>query len=344
MEKIRLLLSAVGHPAIPSLIKAITDNNERTIEVIGADLNTEILIPSLFKKIRKVSAFTNKNYISNILSICKIDKVDIFWARNEIDTILVNKFLDEFNNIGTKVICPGTSKSLKISSDKGNFSNFFRKNSIPHAKFKIVNDFISLKKGIMDFNYPKKNIIIKPTSSIGGRGSLTISPVTYSTSKILESTYPLETVIEIFSKIKKNNFPELILMEFLSGTSYSVDVLSKKGKSIYTIPKIRISGNASNTMIGKIDLNQKIIKYVNSVVKKFNFSYIQNYELKLNENGDPRIFDINPRGGASVAFCKAAGVNIPYFAIKMALGEKFPEKLKIKNNLKMIRGFHEYYE
>ena len=335
----------MGHPAAPSFVDCITNNGERKIEIFAADLNPENLIQGLFKKMRKVSPFTSKNYINDIISICKKDKIDIFWARNEIDTLLVNEFMGEFEEIGTKVMVAGSSKNLGITNNKGSFCKFFKKNSIPCAKFQVVNNFTSLKKSILDFNYPGEKVIVKPTLSIGGRGTFVVSPTTYSTDKkIQEPMYSLESLEKIFSKIKEKTFPELIVMEYLPGTTYSVDVLSRNGKSIYIVPKIRLSGTASNTMIGKIDLNQNIIKYVSNVVKRFDFNYIQNYELKLNKNGEPIIFDINPRGGASVAFCKAAGVNLPYFAIKMALKEKFPEKLQIKNNLKMIRGFKEYYE
>jgi len=77
--------------------------------------------------------------------------------------------------------------------------------------------------------------------------------------------------------------------------------------------------------------------------KAFKFSYMQNYEMKLNIQGRPIIYDINPRGGASVALCSAAGANIAYFAVKMAIGEKIPD-VKIKDKLKMIRFYNERYE
>jgi carbamoyl-phosphate synthase large subunit len=75
----------------------------------------------------------------------------------------------------------------------------------------------------------------------------------------------------------------------------------------------------------------------------FDFSFMQNYEMKLNERGQPLIYDINPRGGASVALCAAAGVNIPYYAVKMAIGETVP-RVDIKDRVKMIRFYDEYYE
>ena len=53
-------------------------------------------------------------------------------------------------------------------------------------------------------------------------------------------------------------------------------------------------------------------------------------------------FDFNPRIAASVAFCSAAGANLIYFALKMALGEEVP-KVEVKDGVMMLRYFKELY-
>jgi len=64
--------------------------------------------------------------------------------------------------------------------------------------------------------------------------------------------------------------------------------------------------------------------------------------MKLNKDQKPMIYDINPRGGTSLALCAAAGVNIAYYAVKMAVGEEIPRK-EIKDKVKMIRFYDEFY-
>ena len=147
----------------------------------------------------------------------------------------------------------------------------------------------------------------------------------------------------MLSPLKADKFIQLLAMEHLPGTYYSVDVLSENGRIIYAIPKIRIVGTASNTTIGQVDMNPDTIDLARQACKAFNFSYLQNYEMKLNSEGQPRIYDINPRGGASLALCAAAGVNIAYYAVKMAVGEDIPQAT-IKDKMKMIRFYDEYYE
>jgi hypothetical protein len=64
--------------------------------------------------------------------------------------------------------------------------------------------------------------------------------------------------------------------------------------------------------------------------------------MACNSDGVPLPFDFNPRIAASVAFCTAAGANLIYYALKMALGENIP-RVQVKDNVMMLRYFQEHY-
>ena len=73
-----------------------------------------------------------------------------------------------------------------------------------------------------------------------------------------------------------------------------------------------------------------------------NLNYNVNIQIKLSKSGQPKVVEINPRMGGSIALSAAAGVNLPYFAIKLALKEKLPRR-KIIYNTKMIRYWKELF-
>ena len=138
------------------------------------------------------------------------------------------------------------------------------------------------------------------------------------------------------------DFPELLLMEYLPGKIYSVDFLAKNGEALIIVPKVRLSGNASQTLIGKVEKNDFINQMIMNISRLFGFDYMVNIELGCNAAGVPLPFDFNPRIAASTAFCSAAGANLIYYALKMALGEQVP-KVEVKDNVVMIRYFKEEY-
>jgi len=347
MDKLRILIVQVGHPTTPSFVNSLINNSEREIEVIGADTNPSIVLQKLFSAVYKVPKFSESQYIDEILKICKKEFIDIFWPRHETDTVLTSQRQREFDKLKIKVIRPANHKILEISNNKGKFHKFFNKHAIPHAKYKIVKRFDELEQSIYELGFPEKKVFLKPTESSGGRGSFLINnTIQYNKNTKYDgiSEFSISSTLAMFAKIPKGEFPETVLMEYLPGKIYSVDVLSKNGDVIYCVPKIRIQGTASNSTIGEVNLNKDVIKIVKTVCSKFGFSYLQNYEIKENDLGEPIIYDINPRGGASVGFCTAADVNLIYFAIKMALNEDIPKNKKIINHLKMIRSFQEHYE
>ena len=352
MREIRVLISAIGHSTSPGVIDAIKNNGEREAKVIGVDMDPTVIISSILDGYYQVPSYSDPDtsdpyYIDSILKICKKDNVDVYYAQQEEEGIFSSKRKQEFEDIGVKVIRPASHEVLEISNNKRKFHELFKKEGIPHSKFQIINNFNDLEKAIHSLEYPQKSVFLKPTISVGGRGAMLVTEhIDYKKNEREDESvkYNLNSVLEMFSRINDDNFPELIAMEYLTGEYYSVDVISENGNIIYAVPKKRIKGNASNTIIGQVDLNHDVLEQAKKACNVFNFNFLQNYEMKMNENQQPMIYDINPRGGASLAFCKAAGVNLMYYAIKMALGEEFPRDNKIRNNVKMIRGYHEYYE
>ena len=119
--------------------------------------------------------------------------------------------------------------------------------------------------------------------------------------------------------------------------------LAKDGDALIIVPKTRIIGTSSQTLVGQVKKDVFIEEYVRKICKVFGFDYNINIEMKCSENGIPLLYDLNPRVAASVAFCTAAGANLIYYALKIALDEKIPENVNIKDGVMMMRYFKELY-
>ena len=165
-----------------------------------------------------------------------------------------------------------------------------------------------------------------------------------SISEMLESKADINYSFDYVARLLQDepSFPEILLMEYLPGEIYSVDLLAKNGQALVAVPKIRLWGTPSQTLRGMVDLNPLVVQVAEAACKAFGFSYNVNFEVRLRRDGAPVIFDVNPRLAASTAFCKAAGANLVYLAIKLALGESF-EVPEVHDRVMMIRYFKEMY-
>lgn len=270
MNDIKVLLTAVGHPTSPGIVSSLKNNGERNLKVVGVDSDPSGIIAKFFDSFYKVPCFSDHQYLDKILKICESESVDVYYPRREEELLLSNQRKKEFLKIGTKLIVPGSEEMLKISCNKINFHRFFKKHGIPYAQFRIIKKVDEIEKYVKELGFPLYDVFLKPAFSVGGRGAIIIKEhVTYDPSYRFDGiqTATLKTVLDMFSNYKKNTFPELIAMEFLPGKYYSVDVLSSNGNPFYIIPKIRIQGTPSNTMIGKIDLNPSVIELAKNVCK-----------------------------------------------------------------------------
>ncbi len=347
MKKINLLVPSVNRPTHPSLCKCFRENGEREVRLVGIDMQRDGIGRHIVDVFYQVPPRNDPSYLKVLLDICDKEKIGVYYALSEDEAILAALNKDAFASIGTNVITPGSPEMLSIATNKCLWHDFFAANHIPHANYRNIDSWEMIAVAAVELGYPQKDVIFKPAVSKGGRGARIITArdisQEYYANNSGEPQMSLDAYLELLKSLSKTDFKRILAMEYLPGTYYSVDVLSSRGQIIYAIPKIRIAGSASNTTVGQVDLNKDAIELAAKACKAFNFSYMQNYEMKLNNAGKPMVYDINPRGGASVALCKAAGVNLAYFAVKMALGEPIPE-VEIKDKVKMIRFYDEYYE
>jgi carbamoyl-phosphate synthase large subunit len=320
------------------------NNGERSVEVIGVDMDGDGIAPFVPDRFHRVPGRNDPHYIDRILEICRAERVDAYYALGEEEAIASSERRAEFQAIGVGVITPGSAEMLRIASNKARYHEFFAARGIPHARFQAIRRVAEVEPALRALGYPDQDVFLKPASSKGGRGARLVSPRRPDRPRpdAKASDFPVQSLDAVLASLDDAAFPELIAMEYLPGTYYSVDVLSADGKPYYAVPKIRIQGSASNTTCGEVDLNPDVIRLAGRACAAFGFSYLQNYEMKVDAKGQPFIYDINPRGGTSLILCAAAGANIAYYAVKMALGEEIP-RVEIKNHVRMFRAYREYF-
>ena len=132
-----------------------------------------------------------------------------------------------------------------------------------------------------------------------------------------------------------NNFPELIVTEFLPGDEYSVDVLRNSNR-IIVIPRERNKVRSGITFHGTVIENEKIIEYCTLIAEKLDLKNCFGFQFKIDKNGIPKILESNPRIQGTMILSTLAGANIIYASIKDALCENYDE-FNIKWGTKFIR-------
>ena len=245
-------------------------------------------------------------------------------------------------------ICMAISPPLStvVANNKAMLLWFLFLKGAPVPKYKIVSAWEEFREAVRFLGFLEKPVCFKPPISNGGRGFRIIDD-TVDASDILLNQKPNSTYIHydevdhILADVEP--FPILVVMEYLPGPEYSVDMLCDHGEPLYTIPRLRQTIKEGITTVGVTENNKEIINYCEQIARCLNLHGNVGIQVKANEDGEYRILEVNPRLQGSVALSVASGVNLPYLGVKLALGEEMPRDLKVKWGMKMYRHYEEVF-
>ena len=344
MDAVTVIITGAGAPGAPGVIKSLRDNGERSIRVVGVDASSEAVGFRLADAGYQIPMANAPDFIDRLLEISIKEKARAILplVTRELEILSLNK--DKFQKEGV-IVSISDYSPLTIANNKGQLLSYMKDKGLPVPRFFIVNSKDEFVKAVKKLGYPEEPICFKPVQANGSRGFRIIDSQ-INRYKLLFEMKPTSTYItldEITSILDETKiFPQLIVMEYLPGKEYSVDLLVNQGKPLYTLPRRRDAMNAGISIKGEIVNEYDIIHYCNEIVQSLGLHGNIGIQVKRDKNNLPLILEINPRIQGTIVHCTGAGVNLPYYAVKLALQEEIP-KVNVRWNCKMFRYWNEVY-
>jgi carbamoyl-phosphate synthase large subunit len=345
LKDIRVFITGAGAPGAPGIIKLLRKVTERNIEIFGGDARPEISVgEGLLDKIFQIPFPESPDFIEKVLQICLNEKVDIVipLVTRELSVFAENRGLFIEKGIPVSVSDP---EPLTISNNKYLLMKFCRENNIPVPAFHLVKSLNEFREAARLLGYPEEKICFKPPVSNGLRGFRIIDDSQDRLFSLMnEKPNNIYISFDEFISIcnSAHTFPELIVMEYLPGDEYSVDVLVDKGRYISAIPRSRDHIKMGISFVGTVVQDLEIINYSRRVVEGLKLNGNIGLQFKRDKNGIPKIIESNPRVQGTIVLCTAAGENMVYEAVKLGIGEEVPVP-KVNWGVKMIRFWDELF-
>lgn len=338
------MVTAAGAPGAPGIIKSLRLNDEREIKIIATDMNPESYGLFVAEKGYVVPPGTSNEYIPKMLEIAEKENIDVILPLSTYELMPLSRNKKKFEEIGAKMMV-SDPKPLEIANNKGKLCEFLKKEGIPTPDAIMVDSLDEFERSVFKLGYPNVPVCVKPQISKGSRGFRIIKKDVNKLDMLMNykpdnTITTLEDMISIFEGA--NPFPKLVVMEYLPGKEYSVDLLVRKGEPLITIPRSRDLIKLGISFIGTVENNEEIAEMANRIVEAIGLDYNINLQLKYSFNGIPKIIEINPRVSGTIVLCTGAGANMPYLGVKMALDEEIPQ-IKIKYGTRMIRYWEEVF-
>ncbi len=125
----------------------------------------------------------------------------------------------------------------------------------------------------------------------------------------------------------EKSFPRMVVMEYLPGIERSVDCLGHRGQLVCAVVRKKNDDEPCQW----IDKHQEIQDYCCELTRHFQLTGLYNIQFREDRNGKSRFLEINARmSGGLVQSCEA-GVNLPLWAVRLALGSAEPSDIPIPN-------------
>ena len=272
-----VLLTGAGGPAPSGMISVLRKWKYRIITV---DVLPHSPAFFLSDKSYVVPAGNSKEFLPKLKEICETEKVDA--VISVVDEELPNVI--ELEKLGIKVI-QSELDFTNLCLDKYKCMNKLREVGLAAAETWLATEVPE------NVSYP---LFIKPRV---GRGSRGIGKV--------------ENRKELAEFLKKSHYTaeSLLCQPYLPGTEFTVSVVVWRDGEVQAVVPKEIISKIGVTKMAITRKNKKIHQLCSNIQEKLKANGPFNVQLKLDGQGDPVVFEINPRFSTSITLTMASGVD-----------------------------------
>ena len=323
MNSLKILLTAVGCPGAHDLIMCLKNNGERDIVIIGTDIEDDVSGRFFVDRFYKISPASEKErYISDLVTICKKESVDIFLPQSSSDVIPVSENLEIFQKEGIRVVLDDYN-TIYACDNKGKMYERLGHLDIPVPETRYCTTLKDFESAVLHLGYPEQEVCFKPVHGKGARGFRILSEKDNKLSTLIhEKTENTKFTLNECTGIlnEADPFPHLLVSEFLYGEEITYDAYCMNGEVILGFLKTRERIRSGLAMYFRIIENNDLVNASKRIIRELDFNYFINIQFK-----GGKLMEINPRVST---FLHAPDFNMPYLGLKHFLGECSSEDLK----------------
>lgn len=317
----KIIVTGAGGPAGVNFINSLRAAPEK-LHIIALDSNPfHLEWAQADEKFVMEKSENEKGYVKRLKEIIKKTKADLVHAQpdNEVRIIAENK-----KSLGAKTFFPSL-ETIDICQDKYQSSVKWGQAGIPILNAIYIDGDKSFKEAEKIFGYP---YWLRASQGNSSRGSTPVPNLQAAKSWI---SYWRSRGVDW----------KFIAQEILPGRNIAFQSLWNKGELVtsqarerieYIYPQLAPSGVTNTPVIAKTvhdeKINEMAQKAILSIDKKATGIFC--VDMKENKNGVPIPTEINcGRFFTTSFFFTKAGINMPYYYVKLGFGEKIPQLPKL---------------
>lgn len=326
-NKLKVLLTASSGPGAVGIIHALKKHPKKDIFIVAGSVDDyEDISLKMADKHIKIPFSNDREFIKKMIVICKENDIDLIVPAYSEEILELSKYEQIFLEAGIYILCPSLD-NIFISHNKDIMYEKLKQLGLGYyPKFEIVNTVKDLKNTCIKMGYPEKRICVKPAVCNGGSRGFYLLDENYDRfrSYFIDKHKPICSLDELLLKLKGlNKIPKIMVMDYLDGPEYGIDVVAQNGEVISSVIRKRLHPQiAGIDMRVQVEERKDLIELTKRIVKAMNFSSIINIDIRYSKHMNKAyILEINPRQSAYAGTCSQK-INLLAMAIDLKLGEE----------------------
>jgi carbamoyl-phosphate synthase large subunit len=299
--------------------------------ITGVDVRHDAVGRFLVDHFYTVPPPEGPSYIEALTSICRKESVEIVVPQTTREVNVLCCYIDYFSRLGVRLMV-SSWPAIEIANNKWRLLQEFEKLGLPVPRYSLARSEQELIGFAAELGYPQQPIVVKPPFSNGMRGVRVLKEDAWDVQRFLsEKPTGLEISLSELVAILQTGteWPELLVMEYLPGPEYTVDVFSGTHIQI-AIPRLRKAIRSGITFEAVMEFREDLIGYSLRAARHIGLRYAVGFQFKLDEQETPKVLESNPRVQGTMVASLFTGANVIWLAMKELLGEpptEFPQPL-----------------
>ena len=311
------MVTASGAPGTAALLRALRENGERDVRLVGIDMSERSIGRHLCDVFHVVPPGSDPQYADAVLALVERERVDVVLPQSSFDLPGLAAARERF----PVPVLVSSAETVRRSNDKAETYSLLQRIGVPTIEFRRVSGARGVEAAAAELGYPDRPVCFKPVFSSGSRGFRVLDATVDRAHQLLHErpgsvAMRLEEALEL---LPAEGGTELLVMELASGGERTIDGIANGERVVLGHPKTREAMRAGLAMYFVTLEDRLLMEIADRIVDELEIEWFFNIQLV----GD-RVIEINPRISTIVY---QEGLNLPWLGVKRALGELSDEEL-----------------
>jgi carbamoyl-phosphate synthase large subunit len=337
VRDLTVVVSASGAPGTAALLRALRENGERRVRLVGTDMSERAVGRHLCDAFHVVPPGADPGFADAMLDVCRREGAAAVLPQSSFDLLGLAEAKGRFEGIAVLVSSPD---AVRRSNDKAESYALLQRIGVKAPDFRRVKGAEAVAEAARELGYPDRDVCFKPVFSSGSRGFRVLSASADRQEQLLTNRPGVAAAMqldELMELLPDARGPELLVMELATGKERTIDGIASGGRVVLGHAKTREAVRAGLAMYFETLDDPPLMDVAARIIAELALDHLFNIQLV-----GEYVIEINPRVSTVVY---QEDLNLPYLGVKHALGEISDDELSaLADRVRTTRRAMRYFD